>query len=72
MLHDLQRYLASCQLVDIIYLDRNGHTSKRTLRLHSVDEQSVKAYCLTRRAYRVFKIENILAVYPAAAEKRGA
>lgn len=53
MLHDLQRYLASSQHVDIIYLDRNSQTSMRTLRLHSVDALSVKAYCLTRRAHRV-------------------
>lgn len=72
MQHELQKYSASGQLVEIIYLDRYGQTTKRTLRLHAVEEQSVKAYCLSRRAYRVFKIENILAIYPAAAEKRGA
>lgn len=72
MQHELQKYSVSGQLVEIIYLDRYGQTSKRTLRLHAVEGQSVKAYCLSRRAYRVFKIENILAVYPASVTKKGA
>lgn len=68
----MQRHMASGQLVDIIYLDRSGQTSKRTLRLLSVNEQSVKAYCLSRRDPRVFNIENILAVYPTIETRKGA
>lgn len=64
MLREVEKYLRNGQLIEIIYLDRNGHTSKRTLRLHSIKDNQLKAYCLTRNAYRVFSIENILAVVP--------
>lgn len=64
MLRDITKYMAYGQLIQIIYLDRNGNTSKRILRLHSIKDGQVKAYCLTRRAYRVFSIDNILAVAP--------
>lgn len=42
MLHELQRYLAIIQPVDLIYLDRHAQTSKRTVRLLSVDEQIIR------------------------------
>ena len=72
MLRELRRYMSTGQNVEIIYLDRNGKTSKRTLKLYAVDEQSVKAYCMSRCAPRVFKVESILAVYPVTNAKRGA
>ncbi|UFJ42046.1 WYL domain-containing protein [Brevibacillus humidisoli] len=68
MLRDLRRYLAHNQLVEIIYLDRNGRTSKRVLRLHSIDGEKMKAYCFTRQANRVFIISNILAAVPVAVD----
>ncbi|GAA4704117.1 hypothetical protein GCM10023228_05050 [Brevibacillus fulvus] len=71
MLRELQRYLEAGQLVDVIYLDRYGQTSRRTLRLRAIDGNLVKVFCLSRSAPRVFAIENILAIYPAA-EKKGA
>ncbi|MFJ9497771.1 WYL domain-containing protein [Brevibacillus centrosporus] len=72
MLRELKRYLAADQLVDVIYLDRQGETSKRTLHLQSIEGGSIKAYCLSRRAPRVFKIDNILAIYPASVTKKEA
>ncbi|ELK39017.1 hypothetical protein D478_26334 [Brevibacillus agri BAB-2500] len=71
MLRDLQRYLAAGQLVDVIYLDRYGQTSKRTLRLRAIVGNRVKAFCLARSAPRIFAIDNILAIYPAD-QKKGA
>lgn len=71
MLRELQRYLDAGHLVDVIYLDRYGQTSKRTLRLRAIEGNRVKAFCLSRSAPRVFAIENILAIYPAA-QKKGA
>ncbi len=64
MLGNLQRYMNSGQLVEIIYLDRHGRTSKRTVRIHEISRGSVKAYCFARRAFRVFSVDNILAVAP--------
>jgi predicted DNA-binding transcriptional regulator YafY len=41
MLGDLQRYMNSGQLVEIIYLDRHGRTSKRTVRIHEISSESL-------------------------------
>lgn len=64
MLGDLQRYSNSGHLVEIIYLDRHGRASKRTVRIHEINSGRVKAYCFARRAFRVFYVDNILAVAP--------
>ncbi|WP_126428771.1 WYL domain-containing protein [Brevibacillus marinus] len=66
MQRELRKYLASGQLVDMIYLDRRGRMSKRRVRLHAITDGQVKAYCFARRAYRVFALANILAVQPVA------
>ena len=52
------------QIVEIIYLDRNGHISQRKIEVWSIKDSSVKAYCLENRAPRIFMIENILAIIP--------
>lgn len=62
MLRDLQRYLTSAQLVDIIYLDRSGQITQRRIKLHSITDDQVKAYCFYRRSIRSFSISNILAI----------
>ncbi len=64
MLGELQRYMNSGQLVEIIYLDRHGRTSKRTVRIHEISSGRMKAYCFARRAFRAFYVDNILAVAP--------
>lgn len=66
MLKDLKRYLKTGVLVDIIYMDRNEQFTKRTVKLKEISGEYVKAYCYTRNATRIFKIENILAVLPSA------
>lgn len=64
MQRELQRYMARNQLVEIIYLDRYGNTSQRTLRLLSINPEYVKAYCFARKAQRSFFLNRILAVAP--------
>jgi predicted DNA-binding transcriptional regulator YafY len=66
MLKDLERYLNTGILVDIIYMDQNEQFTKRTVMLKEIRGEHVKAYCYTRHAFRIFKIENILAVLPSA------
>lgn len=59
----LQRYIN--QQIDLIYIDRLGKTSKRTVLLKEIKGDRIKVYCLSKRAPRVFLNENILAVYPS-------
>jgi len=61
---ELQRVIEHQQHIRIIYLDRDGQTTMRTLRPLEVTGDRLKAYCLTRKAPRAFVIDNILAVAP--------
>jgi predicted DNA-binding transcriptional regulator YafY len=65
----LHRYIG--RIIDIIYLDRSGHFTKRRIRIISVSESTVKAYCYTRRAVRTFTAENILAAIPVVNRHAG-
>ncbi|QQE74488.1 WYL domain-containing protein [Brevibacillus composti] len=69
MLNQLKKYLSAGQIVEVIYQDRYGKISKRPLRLQAIEGPRIKAYCLTRRAPRVFHIDNILAVFPAGRDR---
>ena len=62
MVKELQRAIEQKQHIQVIYLGRDGKTTMRTLRPLEVTEERLKAYCLTRKAPRVFVIDNILAV----------
>ncbi|MEJ8548759.1 WYL domain-containing protein [Brevibacillus borstelensis] len=62
MKKELQRAIVQQQHIEIIYLGSQGKASKRTIRPLEFVGDRLKAYCLTRRAPRVFAIENILAI----------
>ncbi|TYO72072.1 transcriptional regulator [Rossellomorea marisflavi] len=47
--------------IDIIYFDGECFT-KRKIRVHSLTENAVEAYCYLRKAPRTFKTYGILAV----------
>lgn len=64
MKRSLQRGIAQQQHIEIIYLGSQGSTSKRIIRPLEIAGDRLKAYCLTRRAPRVFVIDNILAIQP--------
>jgi predicted DNA-binding transcriptional regulator YafY len=71
MLRELQRCCERQQVVEIIYMNRSGQTSKRAVRIHSVDGDTIKAYCFARRAFRVFRTANILALVPLTRRAAG-
>jgi hypothetical protein len=64
MLHELKRYLAIGNHIELIYLDSKNRISKRIVRIISIEGDTVKVYCYTRRAPRTFQLWNILAVGP--------
>lgn len=49
------------RVVDVIYMDSKGKITKRTIRVVSVRDGCVKAFCISSGAPRVFLIDNILA-----------
>jgi len=72
MVQHLRKYLSMQRPIELIYINRYGKTSKRTVRVLEIKDRHIKAFCLTRRAPRVFLIENILAFVPADDSTRGA
>ncbi len=52
------------RVVEIIYLDRKYKITQRKIEVWSAEGGLVEAYCLERRAPRVFAIDRILAVMP--------
>lgn len=60
MERQLQRNIG--RTVEIIYLGSDNKVTQRLIDVHSVNDGIVKAYCHERRAPRVFKTANILAV----------
>ncbi|UIO41255.1 WYL domain-containing protein [Brevibacillus brevis] len=68
MIQELRRYATRQQAVEIIYLKKDGEASRRTIRVVHIDgnKGSLKAYCYRRKAYRVFVLENILAIAPVS------
>ena len=64
LVKELQRAIDQQQQIQIIYIGSDGQTTQRKLRSLKINGENLKAYCLTRRAPRVFAIGNILAVMP--------
>lgn len=59
---ELQRAINQQLHIQIIYLGKEGKTTQRTLRPIEIVGDRLKAYCLARKAPRIFVIDNILAV----------
>lgn len=58
------------QIVEMIYMKKNGEISKRRVRVLSVDDNTFKAKCFLRNTKRTFKIENVLAFVPVINRER--
>ncbi len=58
------------QLVDIMYIAKNGSVTKRRVRVIKIVGDSLQAFCFTRQAKRSFVIQNILAVTPVFRKER--
>ncbi|MCJ8008883.1 hypothetical protein ACFFF5_10155 [Lederbergia wuyishanensis] len=60
----LNRAAGTDQRIELIYINKNNQLSKRIIKVLSVTDQAIKAYCYTKRHFRTFKLENILSVGP--------
>lgn len=58
---ELEISLREHRPVGLIYIDRNGVLTQRTVQVTALEDEIVQAYCLTRRATRTFRREQILA-----------
>ncbi|MCR8853592.1 transcriptional regulator [Lysinibacillus fusiformis] len=58
------------QLVDIMYIAKNGSVTKRRVRVIKIVGDSFQAFCFTRQAKRSFIIRNVIAVTPVFRKER--
>jgi predicted DNA-binding transcriptional regulator YafY len=49
-------------IIEIIYQGKDHSFSKRKIIVKGINENYIKAFCLTRKQTRIFRIESILAV----------
>lgn len=60
----LNRTAGTSEKLEMIYLSNNNQMSQRVIRVISVSGSIVKAYCYTKKQYRIFKLDNILSIGP--------
>lgn len=59
------------QLIDVIYIAKNGSITKRRVKVLTVAGGSMQVYCHTKKAKRTFILDQILAVKPVNLKERG-
>lgn len=52
------------QLLNMMYMAKDGTVSKRRVKVIKIVGDSFQAYCFTRQAKRTFMIDSVLAVVP--------
>lgn len=58
------------QIVNMMYMAKDGTVSKRRIKIIKVAGDTFHAYCFTKRAKRTFLIGSILAVTPVIRKER--
>lgn len=66
----LKKSLEEALPVEIIYQGRDSEFTKRTIVVKGINDTYIKAFCLTKRKPRIFKIDSILAVSPVRTPRR--
>jgi len=60
----LEKSAASNEKLEIIYMDKEGMISQRTIKVFDVSAEILHAYCYNKKEYRTFTMNNILAIAP--------
>lgn len=58
------------QLLNMMYMAKDGTVSKRRIKLIKIVGNSFQAYCFKRQAKRTFMIDSVLAVVPVIHKDR--
>lgn len=64
MREQLVKAMQRNQLVNMMYVSKNGSVTKRRVKIIKIVGDSFQAYCFTRQAKRTFMIDSVLAVVP--------
>ncbi|SET37968.1 hypothetical protein [Paenibacillus sp. NFR01] len=57
------------QIVEIVYMDKSGKITQRTIKVLGIRDGRIRATCLTTGAPRVFLLSCILAWQPAKEQR---
>ncbi|MHC8516965.1 transcriptional regulator [Sporosarcina sp. ITBMC105] len=68
----LEKSVRFGELLDMMYMAKDGSVSKRRVKVLQVGEASFRAYCHLRKSKRTFKIDNVLALVPITPKERRA
>jgi len=60
----LKRSLNDKTALDMIYIKKDGTISKRSVVVHQINQDYIRAFCFKSRQIKTFCIENILAINP--------
>ena len=67
---ELMKSMDRNDVLDMMYISKEGVISKRRLKVLQVGEVSFRAYCHLRGSRRTFTIDNVLAVVPVIRKER--
>ena len=70
MLYSLEKALRYDDVLQVMYLAKDGSISKRKIRVLSIHGKTFTAYCFLRNSKRTFLIDNVLAVVPVRTREK--
>ncbi|MFJ7933734.1 transcriptional regulator [Sporosarcina sp. NPDC096371] len=70
MLKILVKSVSYGDLLDMMYLAKDGTITQRRIKVLQVGEVSFRAYCYLRGTKRTFIIDNVLALVPVSQKER--
>ena len=59
------------EMLEVLYMAKDGSISKRRIKVLQGGETSFRAYCFLRKSKRAFLIDNVLAAVPIMRKERG-
>jgi len=70
MREQLMKAMQRNQLVNMMYIAKDGSVTKRQVKVIKIVGGTFQAFCFTRHARRTFLISNVLAIIPIVSKGR--
>ncbi len=70
MKNRIMKAMQNGQIVNMMYMAKDGQISERKIKVIKVYGESFQAYCFLRNTKRTFKIDNVLALIPVIKMER--
>ncbi|MEK4425847.1 transcriptional regulator [Solibacillus sp. FSL K6-1523] len=70
MKNQLIKAMQRNQMLDMMYMAKDGSVTKRRIKIIKIIGDNFQAYCFVKQAKRTFIIDNVLAVAPITYKER--